>query len=363
MLPTSPSASPIVSSRSASRFCPAPASSIWFVHSSSSCPHVHIDRRSLPDLQAGLPSRARTRRATGSPTDPHIPRLTSSSLFVSSRLVFSFLPRVTVKTTHGLPTRAPTPHVTELESLSGGVPPYQGSYLSGDQTCRVKHLSDTRQNGKQAFQARLDDSVIVTTTRSRRSFKSCSRSPCMAGKLPKTSALPIRGHRMATRCVQGYHEGTPDFLPSLSFLLLPTTSNLLPTSPCYLLQICSPRYPPSKPSSTQHWTSIPNALDRISATTHNLKTHALMRCMIHQTRPCKWPQVRALVVGVSVDHDISSAGLRAVLSVVNSDIGDRQLPELELSVGFNMRSGQSDVISAVLNSLHLNCCDAYSRFF
>ena len=57
--------------------------------------------------------------------------------------------------------------------------------------------------------------------------------------------------------------------------------------------------------------------------------------------------------GVGVDHDIASSGLRAVLSAVNSHIGDRPLPELKLSVGFNARSGQSDVASAILNLLGL----------
>ncbi|KAI0345411.1 2-isopropylmalate synthase [Trametopsis cervina] len=57
--------------------------------------------------------------------------------------------------------------------------------------------------------------------------------------------------------------------------------------------------------------------------------------------------------GVGVDSDIAGSGLRAVLSAVNTAIGDRTLPELKLSVGFNARSGQADVASAVLNSLHL----------
>lgn len=42
-----------------------------------------------------------------------------------------------------------------------------------------------------------------------------------------------------------------------------------------------------------------------------------------------------------------------MLSAVNSHIGDRPLPELKLSVGFGTRSGQSDVASAILNSLGL----------
>ncbi|KAI0689438.1 2-isopropylmalate synthase [Cytidiella melzeri] len=57
--------------------------------------------------------------------------------------------------------------------------------------------------------------------------------------------------------------------------------------------------------------------------------------------------------GVGVDSDIAGSGLRAVLSAVNGAIGDRILPELKLSVGFNSKSGQGDVASAVLNSLHL----------
>ena len=57
------------------------------MHSSSSCVHIPIDHQSLLNIQAGLRSRAHTRRETGSPTDPHIPRLTSSSL---PRPVFPF---------------------------------------------------------------------------------------------------------------------------------------------------------------------------------------------------------------------------------------------------------------------------------
>ncbi|KAI0281564.1 2-isopropylmalate synthase [Russula brevipes] len=57
--------------------------------------------------------------------------------------------------------------------------------------------------------------------------------------------------------------------------------------------------------------------------------------------------------GVGVDGDIAGSGLRAVLSAVNARIGDRPLPELKLSVGFGTRSGQSDVASAILNSLGL----------
>ena len=57
--------------------------------------------------------------------------------------------------------------------------------------------------------------------------------------------------------------------------------------------------------------------------------------------------------GVGVDRDIVGSGLRAVLSAVNLHIGDRPLPELKLSVGLSARSGQSDVASAILNSLGL----------
>ena len=57
--------------------------------------------------------------------------------------------------------------------------------------------------------------------------------------------------------------------------------------------------------------------------------------------------------GVGLDTDIASSGLRALLSAVNNYIGDRSLPELKLSVGFNARSGQEDVASAIVNSLGL----------
>ncbi|TCD70258.1 hypothetical protein EIP91_004159 [Steccherinum ochraceum] len=57
--------------------------------------------------------------------------------------------------------------------------------------------------------------------------------------------------------------------------------------------------------------------------------------------------------GVGVDSDIAGSGLRAVLSAVNSAIGDRALPELKLSVGFSAKSGQADVASAIVHSLHL----------
>ena len=57
--------------------------------------------------------------------------------------------------------------------------------------------------------------------------------------------------------------------------------------------------------------------------------------------------------GVGMDTDIAGSGLRAVLSAVNSFIGDRLLPELKLSVGFNAQSGQADIASAVVNLLGL----------
>ena len=57
--------------------------------------------------------------------------------------------------------------------------------------------------------------------------------------------------------------------------------------------------------------------------------------------------------GVGIDTDIAGSGLRAVLSAVNNFIGDRPLPELKLSVGFNIRSGQADIASAIVNSLGL----------
>ncbi|KAF7363727.1 Pyruvate carboxyltransferase domain-containing protein [Mycena sanguinolenta] len=57
--------------------------------------------------------------------------------------------------------------------------------------------------------------------------------------------------------------------------------------------------------------------------------------------------------GVGSDSDIAGSGLRAVLSAVNSAIGDKALPELKLSVGFNARSGQADVASVIVNSLGL----------
>ncbi|KZT09692.1 2-isopropylmalate synthase [Laetiporus sulphureus 93-53] len=57
--------------------------------------------------------------------------------------------------------------------------------------------------------------------------------------------------------------------------------------------------------------------------------------------------------GVGVDADIAGSGLRAVLSAANNAIGDRELPELKLSVGFNASTSQADIASVILNELHL----------
>lgn len=57
--------------------------------------------------------------------------------------------------------------------------------------------------------------------------------------------------------------------------------------------------------------------------------------------------------GVGVDSDIAAAGLRAVLSAVNSAIGERPLPELKLNIGFDSTTGQADVANAIVNSLKL----------
>ncbi|KAJ7438498.1 hypothetical protein FB451DRAFT_1570258 [Mycena latifolia] len=57
--------------------------------------------------------------------------------------------------------------------------------------------------------------------------------------------------------------------------------------------------------------------------------------------------------GVGADSDIAGSGLRALLNAVNRAIGDRALPELKLSVGFNARSGQEDVSSVIVNSMGL----------
>ncbi|KAJ6537320.1 hypothetical protein B0H10DRAFT_2204177 [Mycena sp. CBHHK59/15] len=58
--------------------------------------------------------------------------------------------------------------------------------------------------------------------------------------------------------------------------------------------------------------------------------------------------------GVSAQIPTSAgSGLRALLSAVNGAIGDRALPELKLSIGFNARSGQDDIASVIVNSLGL----------
>lgn len=57
--------------------------------------------------------------------------------------------------------------------------------------------------------------------------------------------------------------------------------------------------------------------------------------------------------GVGVDRDITGSGLRAVLSAANAHIGDRTLPELKLSFGLGVRSGQADVASALQHALEL----------
>ena len=57
--------------------------------------------------------------------------------------------------------------------------------------------------------------------------------------------------------------------------------------------------------------------------------------------------------GVGVDYDIAGSGLRALLSAANSAIGDRALPELKLSLGFNARSSVEDIANLIVNSLGL----------
>jgi 2-isopropylmalate synthase len=57
--------------------------------------------------------------------------------------------------------------------------------------------------------------------------------------------------------------------------------------------------------------------------------------------------------GVGLDSDIAASGLRALLSAVNVAIGDRPLPELKLSVGFNQASGHDDIASRIVNALGL----------
>ncbi|KAF9066339.1 hypothetical protein BDP27DRAFT_1393433 [Rhodocollybia butyracea] len=58
--------------------------------------------------------------------------------------------------------------------------------------------------------------------------------------------------------------------------------------------------------------------------------------------------------GVGVDSDIARSGLRAVLSAVNSAIGDGlELPELNISPGFDSKSAQEDVASVIVSQLGL----------
>ena len=57
--------------------------------------------------------------------------------------------------------------------------------------------------------------------------------------------------------------------------------------------------------------------------------------------------------GVGIDSDIAGSGLRALLSAVNSAIGDCTLPELKLNVGFGVTSAQDDIASAIVNALGL----------
>lgn len=57
--------------------------------------------------------------------------------------------------------------------------------------------------------------------------------------------------------------------------------------------------------------------------------------------------------GVGVDSDIAGSGLRALLSAVNSAIGDRHLPELRLTVGFNAHSGPAHIAGLIVNAFGL----------
>ncbi|KAF9015798.1 hypothetical protein BDZ89DRAFT_962476 [Hymenopellis radicata] len=63
------------------------------------------------------------------------------------------------------------------------------------------------------------------------------------------------------------------------------------------------------------------------------------------------------------DSDISGAGLRAVLSAANNVIGDMELPELKLTVGFNAKSGQADISSVIVNSLGLELTRRFQAAF
>lgn len=59
--------------------------------------------------------------------------------------------------------------------------------------------------------------------------------------------------------------------------------------------------------------------------------------------------------GVSVDSDIVTSGLRAVISAANSVVADgRKLPALGLTIGVGGPSSQSDVTTIVLNNLGLD---------
>ncbi|KAJ6525754.1 hypothetical protein B0H19DRAFT_590872 [Mycena capillaripes] len=82
----------------------------------------------------------------------------------------------------------------------------------------------------------------------------------------------------------------------------------------------------------------------LSALLDALKTHLDIDLSIRE-------YTEHIIVGA--DSDIAGSGLRALLSAVNGAIGDRPLPELKLSVGFNARSGQADIASVIVNSLGL----------
>jgi len=57
--------------------------------------------------------------------------------------------------------------------------------------------------------------------------------------------------------------------------------------------------------------------------------------------------------GVGIDSDITSSGLKALLSAINSAIGDRALPAFTLTVGLSDKSSASDIATAVQNELGL----------
>ena len=57
--------------------------------------------------------------------------------------------------------------------------------------------------------------------------------------------------------------------------------------------------------------------------------------------------------GVGVDSNIAGSGLRALLSAVNNAIGDRPLPEIKLTIGYNSKSGQADIATVIVNTLGL----------